>query len=218
MQLLLFLAFPAVELYLLVKAGALVGALNVVLWVFVSAAIGIWAVRAQGQGAMLKVQSELSEGRVPQNPFLEGLLIFLGGVLLILPGLISDAIGLLLLIPPMRHAAALGLTRYFASQQAKGAGAGTSRVIFFRSSGFPGFGTGAGGPFQPGPAPGSPFDRPRDPGAQGEIPRAEYDDSPRQATIIESSAIDLTGNDAAGAERGKDPAGGSGNGPSGGKG
>ncbi|MDL2207925.1 FxsA family protein [Desulfovibrio sp. OttesenSCG-928-M16] len=179
MHLLLFILFPALELYLLVKAGGEIGALNIVLWVFVSAIIGLWAVRAQGQGAMNRVRADMAEGRVPQNNFLDGLLLFLGGILLILPGLVTDAVGLFLLVPPLRHLAAQGLARYLTAQQARPGGA--SRVIFFRSTG-PGATPFSGGPFtaQGRPDPFNPA------GAN------EADDSPRQATIIESTAIDIT--------------------------
>ena len=157
MPFLLFLAFPVVELYLLVKAGAVIGALNMVLWELASAALGIWAVRAQGQGAMRVVRAELAEGRIPQNPFLDGLLIFLGGILLILPGLLSDALGLLLLIPFVRRLAAIALAKRLAARQAGTGDAGaSSRFIFFRSSVF----SDPAGPVPPGNGPAWPPYRP----------------------------------------------------------
>ena len=140
MRLLLFLLFPALELYLLVKVGGVIGALNMVLWVFVSAVIGLWATRLQGQNAMHKVRAELAEGRVPQNSFMDGVLLFFGGILLILPGLVTDAVGLLLLVPPFRRFAAVVVSRYLVTQQAKGQ---SSRVFIFRGGSF-------GGPGQPG--------------------------------------------------------------------
>lgn len=179
-RLFLFLVFPALELYLLVKVGSMIGALNMVLWVFVSALIGIAAVRAQGQEAMFRVRSDLSEGRVPQNAFVEGLLRFSAGVMLILPGLITDAMGLLLLVPFVRHAAADALARYLTTRRPGATGA--SRVIFFRS--------GPGGPqmggFGPGQQPGGTFSQHTGQGTECDP------QEPRQATIIESTAIDIT--------------------------
>ena len=183
MRFVLFLLFPALELYLLVKVGGLPGALNMVAWVFASALIGMWAVRAQGQSAMQKARAEMEAGRVPQTPFLDGVLLFLGGILLILPGLITDAVGLLLLIPPFRRMAALALAAYITSRQAASASGassgsgGATRIFFFSSSGFPGSNT-----------------PPRhDPSMHiGPERSGLYDASheePRQATIIESTAI-----------------------------
>jgi UPF0716 protein FxsA len=192
MPFLLLLAFPLVELYVLVKAGAVIGALNTVLWELASAALGIWAVRAQGQGAMRTVRAELAQGRIPQNPFLDGLLIFLGGILLILPGLLSDALGLLLLIPPVRRLAAIALAKRLAARQAgTGDGGVASRVVFFRSSGF----SGPGGPFPPGSGPPGPFSRPDSvSGHPEQDARTAYDDmAPRQATVLESSAMEFSG-------------------------
>lgn len=173
MRVLVFLLFPAIELYLLVKVGGIIGALNMVLWVFVSALIGLWAVRTQGQGAMLKARADLAEGRVPQDSFLEGLLLFIGGILLILPGLLTDAVGLVLLVPQARALAAPALARFFSARQS--AGGGASRVVFFRSVNFDSgsFSGGENTRFQYGP--------------EHEADPRE----PRQATIIESTAIEV---------------------------
>ncbi|MDL2268064.1 FxsA family protein [Desulfovibrio sp. OttesenSCG-928-G15] len=212
MRLLLFLLFPALELYLLVKVGSRVGAFNMVAWVFLSAFIGIWAVRNQGQAALRNAQAQMAEGKVPQNNFLEGVMLFFGGLLLILPGLISDVVGLFLLVPDIRRflAAKLGLSMAEQRAEHPGQWGGASRIIFY-SSGFPGgFGRGAssmngmndmegdrGGPF---------FER----GPRGQFAGDDEDDSPRQATIIESTAIDIT------AKSGGDSSAGSSGNPSGG--
>ena len=82
-KLLAFLFYPALELYLLVKVGAAVGALNMVLWVFASALLGVWAMQTQGQSIMNRVMSEVSQGRAPQEAMLNGMLLFIAGVLLV---------------------------------------------------------------------------------------------------------------------------------------
>lgn len=165
LRLFLFLLFPALELYLLVKVGGIIGALTMVLWVFASMLFGIWVVRAHSQYSMAQIRASMTEGRMPQYSIMDGLLLFLAGVLLILPGLISDAIGLLLLLPFVRQAVAESLGRYFQNRQSTG-----STTIFF---------TNIGGPGQ-GPA----FD-PR------VCPPREPDEGPRQATVIESTAIEI---------------------------
>lgn len=191
MRLILFILFPALELYLLVKVGGIIGALNMVFWVFASAAIGLWAARTQGQSAMLKVQAELAEGRVPQNNFMNSLLLFFGGVLLILPGLITDAVGLFLLIPPFRHFAATAASRYIVSRQAAGQ---SSQMFIFR--GAPGAGGGFGFTRFSGGFPGGSADPFQGAGCRPGPGEAEAFDveaqSPRQATVLESEAIDIT--------------------------
>lgn len=177
MRFVLFFLFPALELYLLVKVGGLIGAVNMVLWVFASACIGMWAIRAQGQNAMLKARAELDAGRVPQLPFLDGLLLFLGGLLLILPGLITDAAGLLLLLPPVRRRAAPLLAGYITTRQTSGTNAGVWMFVF-KSGGFPGSG-----------APSAKNSFPRQEHAVFHETPLENTQPPRQATIIESTAI-----------------------------
>ena len=163
-KLLAFLFYPALELYLLVKVGAAVGALNMVLWVFASALLGVWAMQTQGQSIMNRVMSEVSQGRAPQEAMLNGMLLFIAGVLLILPGLISDAIGILLIIPFTRKLFMAGLGRYLTVQAGRaGQGGGSSRIFFYSSS------TGFGGP----------------------DPAFSRNSDPRQATVIESTAVEL---------------------------
>jgi UPF0716 protein FxsA len=174
---LLIFAFPALELYLLVKVGAVIGALNTVLWVFASAFLGIWVARAHSQYSIRKVMAEIEAGRAPQNAVVDGMLVFFAGVLLILPGLITDAAGLLLLLPFVRALIARSLSRRSASGRVQGA------TIFFSSFGSGGStGPGFGGNGHSGPS---------------ERPSVHQDDGqtdlgPRQATIIESTAIDIT--------------------------
>ena len=165
MKLLAFLLFPALELYLLVKVGAMIGALNMVAWVFASALLGIWAVQTQGQSIMNRVMSEVSQGRVPQEAMTNGLLLFIAGVLLILPGLITDAVGILLLIPFTRRLFMVGLNRYLTTRAGQaGQGTGSSRIFFYTSS------AGFGAPEQSSHTP---------------------DAGPRQATVIDSTAVKL---------------------------
>lgn len=190
----LFLLFPALELYLLVTVGGMIGALNMVLWVFLSALIGIAAVRAQGQAAMFQVRSDLNAGKVPQEGFLEGLLRFFGGILLILPGLITDAIGLFLLLPIGRRLAVHSLAGYLSKH--KPGTNGASRIIFF-SNGPAGARMGGFDPDGRANQQGFPnSQRPFDTDPQG----------PRQATIIESTAIDVTNDNDSGPSDAEDTA------------
>ncbi len=100
--LLLLLCFPLLELYLLIKVGTLIGALPTVLLVVSTAALGLWLARHQGFQNYRQMQACLARGEIPAREMLEGIILFTGGVLLLLPGLISDFLGLLCLIPPIR--------------------------------------------------------------------------------------------------------------------
>ncbi len=181
MPFVLFVLFSVLELFLLIKVGGKIGALNMTAWVFASALIGMWAVRAQGQSALRKVRAEQEAGRIPQHSVLDGMLLFFGGILLIVPGLISDALGLFLLIPPFRHLATRSLAARFSSRQSFGQSFGGAQMFFFKGSGFQRPDANAAEE----PCTGR--------GAESFAASAPHlsDKSPRQAVIIESSATVL---------------------------
>ena len=105
MLLKLFLAFtiiPFLELYLLIKIGAYLGALNTVIIVILTAFFGALLARFQGFHTMIKVKESMNRGEIPAEELLDALLIFLAGIVLLTPGFITDLIGLLILIPKTR--------------------------------------------------------------------------------------------------------------------
>ncbi len=99
MLFLVYLVFPIIEIYLLFKAGESFGFFTVLGLVIFSAWLGARLVKSQGLVILAQFQQKMSQGHLPQKEGLEGLLILLAGVLLIAPGFITDAIGILCLIP-----------------------------------------------------------------------------------------------------------------------
>jgi UPF0716 protein FxsA len=93
---------PLIELIVLVQIGRHIGALNAIGLVLLSGIIGAILARRSGLKALSRVQLDLAQGVVPAESLLDTLLIFAAGVLFIIPGVLSDVVGLLLLIPPMR--------------------------------------------------------------------------------------------------------------------
>ncbi len=101
---LLFLLFPALEIYLYVLLGGEIGAwatLGVVLGAIVA---GLAILRFQGFSMLLGARRALMDGEEPAGPIIEGVAVLIAGLLLIIPGMITDVLGLLLLIPPLRRA------------------------------------------------------------------------------------------------------------------
>lgn len=136
-KLILFFLFPLLEIYALVTLGGYIGGLNVVLLVFASAVLGGWVVRIHGQQCLQRVREELGAGRVPQELLLDNLFVFVAGVLLILPGPISDTVGLLLLIPFVRRMVSARLSGYLTShsaRQGQGAFFSGNGMFFYQSS------------------------------------------------------------------------------------
>lgn len=96
------LALPFVELALLLKLGELTDWKVPLLAVVVMAGVGIALIRSIGWLTFRQFQEELEHRRVPGNAILDTLCLFLAGLLFLFPGLLTDILGLLLLIPPTR--------------------------------------------------------------------------------------------------------------------
>ena len=102
--LLLFTLVPLVELYALIRLGSLIGAGPTILLVLGTGAAGAWLARREGFRSWSAVQSELAAGRLPAEELLHALVVVIAGVLLVTPGVFTDAFGLLMLIRPVRAA------------------------------------------------------------------------------------------------------------------
>ena len=101
---LLFLVVPIVEIYVLIKVGSQIGALNTVALVVLTAVVGAVLIRAQGFSTIQRVQNELAGGQLPALTLMEGALILVAGALLLTPGFVTDSLGFVFLVPPWRRA------------------------------------------------------------------------------------------------------------------
>lgn len=125
---LLFIVVPLLDLYLLIRIGRWLGAGPVFLLVLGTALLGVTLAKSEGFRVVRRWQRELSQGRVPEEGVLSGVLLLLGAVLLILPGVITDTVGLALLFRPTRRLVAGLMKRSVAKQIRKG----TIRVVTTR--------------------------------------------------------------------------------------
>ncbi len=98
-----FLIIPLVELYLLIKIGGMIGALNTILIILITASLGAYMAKSQGFRVLHQIQEATSQGRMPGNELLHGLFVLIGGFALITPGLMTDTIGFSMLIPQIRE-------------------------------------------------------------------------------------------------------------------
>jgi UPF0716 protein FxsA len=101
--LLILVGAPLLELYVLIEVGSEIGALPTVLISILTAVLGAGLVRMQGLSVLFRVQQSLARGEVPALEMFEGALLLVAGILLLFPGFITDAIGFLLLVPPLRR-------------------------------------------------------------------------------------------------------------------
>ncbi len=99
----LFVAFPLAELVVFIIFCESFGFFHSVLLLFLSAFVGIALIRAEGVRTLLTLNRALETGRVPEERGFDAFCIALAGVLLAVPGFISDFFGILLLLPPVRR-------------------------------------------------------------------------------------------------------------------
>jgi len=95
----LFIALPALEIFLFIKIGGQVGALNTVALIFLTAIIGIYFAKLQGIQTLKSGMVNLYQNKIPIYEILSGASIAIAALLLIIPGFFSDLIGFLLLMP-----------------------------------------------------------------------------------------------------------------------
>jgi UPF0716 protein FxsA len=117
---LLFTIVPLVELYILIKIGSHVGGLNTILLVVVTAMLGAWLARLQGLRTLQQIQVSLSQGQIPAEELIDGVLILIGGILLVTPGVLTDLFALVLLFPITRTYFKRWLRRRFDRMVASG--------------------------------------------------------------------------------------------------
>jgi UPF0716 protein FxsA len=97
-----FVLFPLIEIAVLVFVGQQIGALNTIGVLVLVSLVGAWLARHEGFFVLRRIREQIDAGRVPADELLDGALVLAGGMLLLLPGFVSDAIGLLVLFPPTR--------------------------------------------------------------------------------------------------------------------
>lgn len=101
--LLLFIVVPLIELYLLLFVGSQIGFWPTVAIVLVTGALGAALAKREGLRVWHSYREALSQGRLPDEGIVGGLLVLLGGALLVTPGMLTDVVGFCLLLPASRH-------------------------------------------------------------------------------------------------------------------
>jgi UPF0716 protein FxsA len=96
------LAIPLIEIGLFVQVGGMIGLWPTLIWVVLSAALGLVVLKGVASLGPVSLSREMHEMRDPQSPLAHRLLVAIGGGLLVIPGFLTDAAGLILLIPPLR--------------------------------------------------------------------------------------------------------------------
>ena len=115
--LLLILGIPLIEIYLFIKVGSEIGALNTILLILMTAVVGIWYARYEGFNTLRSGMSQLVKNELPLYEIVSGAAIAFAALLLILPGFATDIIGILLVFPVTRK---IILSKYSKNYSSKG--------------------------------------------------------------------------------------------------
>ena len=107
----LLIAIPVAELYVIFQVAHQIGVLETVFALLAVSFIGGWIVRRVGMSILARGLGQLAEGRVPTDDLINGGVVLVAGALMFTPGFLTDIVGLLLLLPPLRAAVRVTLRR-----------------------------------------------------------------------------------------------------------
>lgn len=99
---LLFIVVPVVELWLILQIGDMIGVWPTIFLLVFDSLLGAWLVKSQGGQVWRRFRETSGAGKVPANEAVDGFLVILGGTLLLVPGFLTDLLGVVMVIPPTR--------------------------------------------------------------------------------------------------------------------
>jgi UPF0716 protein FxsA len=100
--LLIFTIVPLVELFVLIEVGSRIGSGPTILLLLLTGIAGALLASRQGLSVLQRARYDLSQGRLPASPLVDGIMVLIGGMLLLTPGFLTDILGFMLLIPATR--------------------------------------------------------------------------------------------------------------------
>jgi UPF0716 protein FxsA len=112
----LFIVIPLIEIAVIIQVGQWLGVVNTIGLLLLVSVVGAWLVKRQGLGVLRRVREQQQAGQLPAAALFDGALVLVAGVLLLTPGFVTDAFGLLLLLSPVRAGVRAFLRRRFRGQ------------------------------------------------------------------------------------------------------
>lgn len=116
-----FIIAPILDLYILINASKEMGFWTTVLLIVATSIAGYYLARSEGKIVIKNINSDLAQGIVPNEELLNGLCILLGGIFLIIPGIITDIIGITMVLPGTRDLYKSYFKKTFANKINRGA-------------------------------------------------------------------------------------------------
>ena len=116
---LFIIGIPAIEIYIMIKVGGIIGALNTILLIFFTAVTGVYFAKIAGLSTLKSGINQLVKNEIPIYEIISGATLAFAALLLILPGFLTDIIGFLLIIPITRKFFILGISSKFNKKKNK---------------------------------------------------------------------------------------------------
>jgi UPF0716 protein FxsA len=111
-----FICVPLIEIAVFIQVGGLVGLWPTLALIVLTAVLGSWQLRAQGLATLHRARSQMERGELPARELFDGLCLLVAGAFLLTPGFVTDAVGALLFVPPLRQALRQAIGRYLAAK------------------------------------------------------------------------------------------------------
>jgi UPF0716 protein FxsA len=134
----LFLAFvvmPILEIYVLIQVGQAIGPWWTILLLVLDSILGAWLIKREGRRAWQALREQVETGRMPHKELADGALVVLGGAFMLSPGFVTDALGILLILPVTRPLFRGLLVSYAGRQVVRRTGFGPGSAADPRGSG-----------------------------------------------------------------------------------
>jgi UPF0716 protein FxsA len=112
----LFIVVPLAEIYVIIQVGQAIGPWWTILLLVVDSILGSWLIKREGSRAFAALREAIDSGRMPARELADGALILVGGTLMLAPGFVTDAFGILMILPFTRPAFRRLLTRVVAAR------------------------------------------------------------------------------------------------------
>ncbi|MGR6870781.1 FxsA family protein [Pseudomonas sp. HK3] len=109
--LLLLVLLPLVEVAAFAQVGGKLGAMNAVFMTLATAFLGMFLIKTQGFRTLSLVREQIAQGQMPAQTVLSGLMVFVCGALLLIPGFVTDTLGLIGLLPFVRNGLAAAILK-----------------------------------------------------------------------------------------------------------
>lgn len=111
--LIIFIAVPIIEIIIFIRVGEYIGIFATIGLVIITAIVGTSLLRSQGLSVVQNVQNSLNQGRIPVDSMIDGVCLIVAGAFLITPGLLTDTVGFLLFIQPLRRTLAKEILKFY---------------------------------------------------------------------------------------------------------